>query len=162
MGGPGPAPRGHARRLEVGPPIRDRAEISLDELTEDAVGIAAVAAQVLEVDLVVLDPADGERELDLERAHLGVDLVGGREVDAVELLQDLVPFRDVALVELVVGLDGLTRDAVELEELGLELPCRDLLELVEQRRQSGLPSWKAGGAYSPEPPGSCPRSGPVE
>src|SRR5215211_733229 len=141
MGGPGPAPRGHARRLEVGPPIRDRAEISLDELTEDAVGIAAVAAQVLEVDLVVLDPADGERELDLERAHLGVDLVGGREVDAVELLQDLVPFRHVALVELVVGLDGLARDAVELEQVWLELARGDLLELVDQRRQNRLPSW---------------------
>jgi len=28
-----------------------------------------------EVELVVLDPADGEGELDLERADLGVDLV---------------------------------------------------------------------------------------
>ena len=37
---------------------------------------------MLEVDLVVLDPADREGEVDLQRAELGVDLVRGAEIDA--------------------------------------------------------------------------------
>jgi hypothetical protein len=62
---------------------------------------------VLEVDLVVLDPADREGQVDLQRAEVGVDLVRGGEVDPVQLAEDLVPLRDVALVELVVRLDRL-------------------------------------------------------
>ena len=46
------------------------------------VRIAAVAAEVVEVELVVLDPADREGEIDLQRAELGVDLVRRRQVDA--------------------------------------------------------------------------------
>ena len=52
---------------------------------------AAVAAQVREVELVVLHAADGEREVDLEGAEVPVDLVRGRHVDLAELAEDLVP-----------------------------------------------------------------------
>ena len=74
-----------------------------------------------------------------------------------ELLQDLVPLRDVALVELVVGLDGLPGDAVELEELRLELAGSDLLELVGKRRQILLPSWtkKRPREHNEAPPAGC-------
>ena len=82
---------------------------------------------MLEVDLVVLDPADRERQVDLERAQVGVDLVGAREVDLGELPEDLVPLVHVPLVELVVGFDRLARDAIELEQAGLQLAGGDLL-----------------------------------
>jgi hypothetical protein len=45
-----------------------------------------------EVQLVVLDPADREGQVDLQRAELGVHLVRGGEVDAVELPEDVVRF----------------------------------------------------------------------
>jgi hypothetical protein len=83
---------------------------------------------VLEVDLVVLDPADRERELDLEHADLRVDLVRRAQVDAVQLPKDLVPLVDVALVQLVVRLDGVAGDAVELEQCGLQLAGDDRFE----------------------------------
>src|SRR6266545_3435554 len=130
---PGPASPGHAGRLEVGPPILHRAKVALDQVADLTARIAAAPAEVLEIDLVVLDPADGERQVDLERANLGVGLICTGDVDAVELLQDFVPLVDVALVELEVRLDGFARDAVELVELGLELPGRDLLELEGKR-----------------------------
>src|SRR5215210_4012241 len=135
---PGPAPAGHARRLEVVPPSRDRPEVALDELGKCAVRVAAVAAEVLEVDLVVLDPADREREVDLERAEVRIDLVRRGEVDVGELAEDLVPLRDVPLVELVVRLHGFARDAVELVEAGLQLPRRDLFVVEDKRRQGAL------------------------
>ena len=109
-------------------PGLDRAEVPLDQVADRPRGIAAVAAEVLEVDLVVLDPADREGEIDLERPELGVDLVRAGEVDLVELPEDLVPLVDVALVELVVRLDRGAGDAVELEQRGLQLPGGDLLE----------------------------------
>src|SRR5207302_6692354 len=93
----------------------------------------ARAAEVLEVDLVVLDPADGEREVELERADVGIDLVGARQVDVGELAEDLVPLVDVPLVELVVGFDRLARDSVELEERRLQLARGDLLVVVSKR-----------------------------
>ena len=91
-------------------------------------GIAAFAAEVLEVDLVVLDPADREREVDLERAHVGVHLVAGVEIDVGEPAEDLVPLRDVALVEPVVGVDGRARDAFEVAERPLQLTGPNLDE----------------------------------
>ena len=66
--GPRPAARGHAGGLEVGAPRVERAEVALDQVADGALRISAVAAEVVEVDLVVLDPADREREVDLERA----------------------------------------------------------------------------------------------
>jgi hypothetical protein len=83
---------------------------------------------VLEVHLVVLDPADRERQLHLQRPDRRVGLVRRGEVDAVQRSEDLVPLAHVALVQLVVGLDGLSRDAVELQQRGLQLAGRDLLE----------------------------------
>ena len=110
-----------------------------------AVRIAAGATQVLEVDLVVLDPADGEREVELQRADLRVDLVRRAEVDRCELAEDLVPLSDVALVEAIVGLDRRTGDAVQLEERRLQLTGPDLDEVrhsVSSRGGAGT-----GGAY---------------
>ena len=65
--GPGPAAAGHPSRLQIRAPRLSRAEVTLDQLGERAVGVAALAAEVLEVDLVVLDPTDREREIDLQR-----------------------------------------------------------------------------------------------
>src|ERR687897_2386548 len=107
VGGPGPPASAHPGRSQVGLPVRSRAKIALDQLADLAVGVSAVTAEMLEVDLVVLDPADREREVNLERADLGVDLVRGRKINVAELSENLVPLRDVALVELVVRLDRL-------------------------------------------------------
>ena len=81
VGRPRPAAAGETGRLQVGPPGGDRAEVARDEVAEDALRVAADAAEVVEVELVVLDPADRERELDLQRAELGVRLVRRAEVD---------------------------------------------------------------------------------
>src|SRR5262245_46025611 len=130
VGGPGPAAAAHAGRLEVGAPGLDGTEVALDQVADRAVRVAAVAAQVLEVDLVVLDPADREGQVDLQRAHLGVDLVRGSEVDLGQLCEDLVALVYIPLIELVVGLDGLAGDPVELEQAGLQLFRGDLLAVV--------------------------------
>jgi hypothetical protein len=94
---------------------------------------------VLEVELVVLDAADGEREIDLQRADLREDLVRRAEIDAREAAEDLVPLPDVALVEAVVGLDRRPGDAVQLEESGFELARSDLDEVGHRflRRRGG-------------------------
>src|SRR5918994_7372701 len=144
-GGPAPAAAPHAGRLQVVAPGPDRAEVALDELPERTVGIPAVAAEVLEVDLVVLDPADCEGQVDLQRADVGVDLVCSGEVDAVQPAEDLVPLRDVALVELVVRLDGLPGDAVQLVEARLQLARCDLLVVEDKRAQRALSSKKTSG-----------------
>src|ERR671925_196205 len=136
---PRPPAARHAGRLEVLAPARHRAEVTLDELPERAVRLSAVPAQMLEVDLVVLDAPDGEGQRDLQRADLRVDLVAGRQIDVGELGEDLVPLADVALVELVVRLDGLARDAVQLVEARLQLARRDLLVVEYKRRQRGTP-----------------------
>jgi hypothetical protein len=83
---------------------------------------------VLEVELVVLDPADGEGQLHLQLAQLRVGAVGGRAVDAVQLAEDLVALADIALVQLVVRLDRQPRDPVELEQRGLQRAGCDLLK----------------------------------
>ena len=134
VGRPGPAATGDARRLEVGLPGAGRAEVTLDQIADGAVGIAAVAAEVIEVDLVVLHAADGERVVDLERAKVGVDLVRGGEIDLGEALQQLVPLVHVAGVELVVSLDRLTGDAIELEQRSLQRLRGDLDVVVGKRR----------------------------
>jgi Fe-Mn family superoxide dismutase len=78
---------------------------------------------------VVLDAPDREGQIDLQRADLRVDLVRGAEIDGCEPSEDLVPLGDVALVEAVVRLDRRPRDAVELEELRLQLAGPDLDEV---------------------------------
>ena len=91
VGGPRPAaaapsrsPSGRPARSSTEPKSRSiRSAIS-------AVRLAAAAAEVLEVDLVVLDPADREGQVDLQRADLGVDLVRGRD-RLGQLAEDLVP-----------------------------------------------------------------------
>src|SRR5206468_2213620 len=83
--------------------------------------------------------------VDLERAHLGIDLVGSGQVDLGELLEDFVALRDVALVELVVRLDRRARDAVELHEARLERSRCDLLAVEGERRHSP-PSCRLAGS----------------
>src|SRR3954469_18360471 len=61
VGRPRPAAGGERRRLQVGAPRVDGAEVALDQPADRSVRLAAVAAEVLEVELVVLDAADGER-----------------------------------------------------------------------------------------------------
>ncbi len=97
-----------------------------------------MTAEVLEIDLVVLDAADREGQVDLQRAKLGVDLVRAVEVDAFELPEDLVPLVHVPLVQLVVRLDRLARDAVELVERGLQFAGGDLHVVVGKRHVSPL------------------------
>src|SRR5205809_461405 len=95
---------------------------------------------MLEVDLVVLDPADGEAQVHLERPDVGVDLVRRREIDVFEASEDLVPLRHVPLVEAVVRVDRGTGDPVELTQRGLQLARPDLHEV----RHPGAP-WARGG-----------------
>src|SRR5205823_5502821 len=121
-------------------------------------GLASVPAEVLEVDLVVLDPADRERELDLEGADLRVHLVRRGELDLPELPHDLVALVHVPLVELVVRLDRCTRDPVELVDRGLELARGDLLVVEGKRRHWAGPFARLKAGLSIAPP---PRSKPV-
>src|SRR5690348_13458994 len=139
---PRPAPRRHAGRPEVGAPGVDRAEVALDERREGAGRIAAAAAEVREVQLVVLDAADGEGEVDLERAQVGIDLVRSRRIRVGKTGEDLVPLVHVSDVELVVRLDRGARDPRELVDLRAQRAGRDLLELVGERGHGG-------GAYPP-------------
>ena len=132
--GPRPTAPRHPARLQVAGPVFDRTEVALDQPDDRPARGTPVPAQVVEVDLVVLDPADRERELDLEGANLRVDLVGRAQIDGTEFLQDLVPLVHVALVEPVVRLDALARDAVQLEQLGLQRPGGDLLVVEGERR----------------------------
>src|SRR6266567_2849270 len=148
VGRPGPAAARHSGGLQVGAPVLHGAEVALDQVADEAGGIASAATEMLEVDLVVLDPADREAEVDLERADVRKGLVRACGIHGVEPREDLVPLVDVALVELVMGLDAGTRDPVELIELGLELPGGDLLELERERRHLSLSSTTpARGAY---------------
>src|SRR5213078_3277616 len=149
---PRPAAAAHAGRLEIGLPVGRRAEVALDEIAEEATRVAAGAAEVLEVDLVVLDPADRKGEVDLQRADVRIDLVRRGEVDAAELAEDLVPLVHVPLIELVVRLDRLAGDPVELEQRGLQLAGRDLLVVVRKRHVS--PSRFPGAARSISLPGT--------
>ena len=134
--GPGPAAAGHPGRLQVGAPGLDRAEVALHERAERARRLAPAAAQVREVELVVLDAADRERQVDLQRPKLRVHLVRRAEIDLGELAEDLVSLRDIALVELVVRLDSCAGDPLELVHLRPQLARRDLLE-VEDERHTG-------------------------
>src|SRR4029079_19427790 len=122
-----------------------RAEVALHERPEPAVGVAALAAEVREVELVVLDPADREREVHLQRTQLGVDLVGAPEIDAVEGAEDLVSLRDVTLVQAVVRLDGRPRDALELQEPRVERAGGEILD--GRHRRSSISGRGPAGAY---------------
>src|SRR6266576_286307 len=108
VGRPGPAAAGHPRGLQVGAPVLERAEVTLDQVADQA----------------------------------------GR-VASAEPRENLVSLVDVALVELVVSLDRCAGDAVELVELGLQLPGRDLLEPeCERRHLSPLSSWLGARSIS--------------
>jgi hypothetical protein len=82
---------------------------------------------MVEVDLMVLDPADRERQVDLQSADVRIDLICRTEVGVSEKRENLVPLRDVTLVQLVMRLDGCARDSVELQQRRLERARGDLL-----------------------------------
>ena len=77
-------------------------------------GIGKKMAEVAEVELVILDSAGRERQVDAQRPQVAEHLVRARAIDGSELVLDLVGLRHVALVELVVLLHRARRDAVEL------------------------------------------------
>src|SRR6185503_9196789 len=136
--------RGEARGLEVGKPGVVRGEVALDQLGDSPARGSALAAQVREVDLVVLDAAGREREIDAQRAQIAVDLVRRGAIDGVELLLDLVGLADVALVELVVLFHGPRRDAVQLAD------ARELLRFEFLPAHDGPPVLEP--ATGPSPP----------
>ena len=76
----------------------------------------AVAAEDVEIELVVLQSAEGEREVHLDVADLGRDLVGHlgigriRRAERFPSLEQGVRFVDVTGVELQVLLVGLVGD----------------------------------------------------
>ena len=51
-----------------------------NEFSERPLGCSAGAAEMPEVELVVLDPSDREGEIDLQRTKLGEGLVRGGEI----------------------------------------------------------------------------------
>src|SRR6266550_6107042 len=69
---PRPAARGDPRGPEVGLPAVERPERLLDQPEKLGARLPALPAEVVEVDLVVLDPSEGAGELDLEFAEFGV------------------------------------------------------------------------------------------
>src|SRR5436305_1527947 len=152
-GRPRPAAAGHARRLEIGAPDVGRAEVAVDEVPERAVRVSAPAAEVPEVELVVLDPADREGQIDLQRPELGEDLVRDGEVGVGQLAEDLVPLPDVPLVQLVVRLDRRAGDPVELVHLRPQRARADLLEPIDKRGHER-------GAYPPSQKRSCRKEPP--
>ena len=91
-------------------------EFALDELGECAIGLAAVATQVAEVQVVVLVAEQCKRVVDRYRAQRRIDLVA-LDLVVLELVQDptaLVGLLRIPLVELEVVLHRLARDAVEV------------------------------------------------
>src|SRR5436190_1333558 len=154
-----PAPRrpraGRARRLADGllPHVEAAGVLRVDQLGEAAARVAALAAQVAEVQVVVLEPEQRERVVDRGGAQLGVDLVA-LDLPVVEVLEDsaaLVGFLRVALVELEVILHRLLGDPIELlvegwPSLRLELipGHRSLLVRFESRVPETGPAETAG------------------
>jgi hypothetical protein len=95
-------------------------ELLVEQLGEPALGLAAVAAEVPEVQVMVLVAQQRERVVDRHRAQRRVDLVALDlgVVELVEHLAALIDFLDVALVELVVVGHRLLGDAVQLRVKG--------------------------------------------
>src|SRR3954451_396984 len=110
-------------------PLVDAVELALDQLGEAPFGLAAVTAEVAEVQVVVLVAEQRERVVHGDGAQVGVDLVALdlRVVELVQALAALVRLLDVALVELVVVLHRLPRDAVEVAVERGELAGLDLV-----------------------------------
>ena len=135
---PGPAAAGHARSPS-GRRARPRTEPKSRSISsrDRAVGVAAAAAEVLEVDLVVLDAADREGQVDLERPDVRVDLVRGREVDLAELRRGSrsasprTPGRACSAPRPMRG-----RCPSISSSSGLSSPRRDLLVVVCQGRHA--------------------------
>src|SRR5947209_2789432 len=102
--GPGPARAAHPGGPEAGGPAANRPKAAFADRGEGA-GRTAAAAEMREVQLVVLDAADCEGEVDLERPQVGIDLVRRRRIRIRKTAEDLVPLVHVSDVELVVRLD---------------------------------------------------------
>jgi hypothetical protein len=118
VAGDDPAARG-LRALADGvlPHLHAAGVLGVDELGEAALRIAALATEVAEVQVVVLEAQQRERVVvGRQGAELGVDLValGLGVVELLELAAKLVRLLHVALVQLVVVLHRLLGDPVEI------------------------------------------------
>jgi len=111
VSGPGPAAGGNPGGFQVLLEVVEGSEVLIDML-QDTIGGFAVPAEDGEVEFVVFEATDGEREIDLEGSNAGVDLVcdggigGIRSAHFFELGEDPVALVDVACVELEMFLVG--------------------------------------------------------
>jgi hypothetical protein len=102
---------------------------SYPTITQPRAALAAFAAEVTEVEVVVLVPEQRERVVDRHSPQLGIDLVA-LDLRIVELVEDpatLVRLLRVTLVELVVVLHRLLGDPVQLHLEGWELTRLQLI-----------------------------------
>ena len=74
VSGPGPTAGGDPSSFEVFLIVVEGSEVLIDML-QDTIGGFTVPAEDGEVEFVVLEPTDGECEVDLEGSNAGVDLV---------------------------------------------------------------------------------------
>src|SRR5262249_60416894 len=125
--------------------------------------LAALAAEMSEVGLVVLDAADRERQIGAQPTVFGVDLVRRRAIRGVQLLLDLVHLVDVALVQLVMLFHRSSRNAIQLANRR-ERPRRQILPRHDEppaknddRGESGACSrrepWERSRPPAPRPRG---------
>jgi len=108
---PSPTAGGNPGGFQVLLEVVEGSEVLIDML-QDTIGGFAVPAEDGEVEFVVFEATDGEREIDLEGSNAGVDLVcdggigGIRSAHFFELGKDPVALVDVACVELEMFLVG--------------------------------------------------------
>ena len=111
VSGPGPAAGGDSSGFEVFLIVFEGSEVLIDML-QDTIGGFAVSAEDGEVEFVVFEATDGEREVDLEGSNAGVDLICDGGIGGIgcahffEFGEDAVALVDVAGVELEMFLVG--------------------------------------------------------
>jgi len=111
VSGPGPAAGGNPGGFQVFLVVVEGSEVLIDML-QDTIGGFAVPAEDGEVEFVVFEATDGEREVDLESSDAGVDLVCDGGIGGIgsthffQLGEDTVALVDVAGVELEMFLVG--------------------------------------------------------
>jgi len=111
VSGPGPAAGGDSSGFEVFLIVFEGSEVLIDML-QDTIGGFAVSAEDGEVEFVVFEATDGEREVDLEGSNAGVDLICDGGIGGIgsthffEFGEDAVALVHVAGVELEMFLVG--------------------------------------------------------